>query len=46
MLYVPPLSLADEQWLHGDGPDLAVDVQYDDSLSKPVSLAHHDDSIS
>lgn len=25
------------QWLHGDGPDLAVDVKYDDTLSKPVS---------
>lgn len=25
------------QWLHGDGLDLCVDVQYDDTLSKPCS---------
>lgn len=25
------------QWLHGDGLDLCVKIEYDDSLSKPVS---------
>lgn len=27
------------QWLHGSGQDLCVDMEYDDSLAKPVSLA-------
>lgn len=31
--------LADtEQWIHGDGLDLCIDIQYDDSLSKQVCL--------
>jgi leukotriene-A4 hydrolase len=25
------------QWLNGDGLDLCVDVQYDDTLSKPCA---------
>lgn len=24
------------QWIHGDGTDLCVDIQYDDTLSKQV----------
>ena len=31
-------NYAHEQWLHGDGLDLCVDMQYDDSLSRPVSF--------
>jgi leukotriene-A4 hydrolase len=35
---VKELSKLDwEDWLHGAGTDLCVDVQYDDSLSKQVS---------
>lgn len=29
-------DIADEQWLHGSGLDLCIDIQYDDSLSKQV----------
>ena len=27
---------ADKKWLHGDGLDLCVNIEYDDSLAKPV----------
>ncbi len=35
--YLKKLGKVDwDAWLHGDGPDLCVDLEYDDSLSKPA----------
>ena len=36
--YIRKLGKVDwDAWLHGDGLDLCVDVEYDDSLSKPCN---------
>lgn len=35
--YIRALGKVDwDEWLHGSGEDLCVDMQYDDSLARPV----------